>query len=128
MRTTGQVARAMGVTINTVKSWIRRGQLEAIRLPSGHYRIPVAELERLGGSMAEDLPDLYEKRRRQWEVVDAWARSQPIEERPLEQLLEWVDQMLELAQSFDGGVAEPSVEETIEHHMAVLHALAAIRR
>lgn len=124
--TTGAVARAMGVTINTVKAWIRRGQVEAVRLPSGHYRIPASELQRLRGDEAGDLPAQYRRRLRQWEVAEAWSRSQPVEEIPIEQLLTWVGRMLDVARSF-GDIPEPSVEETVERYRGMRGALAAVR-
>lgn len=37
--TTGDVARYCEVDVNTVKSWIRKGSLNAFTTPSGHYRI-----------------------------------------------------------------------------------------
>ncbi|MCK4445984.1 MAG: response regulator [Candidatus Marinimicrobia bacterium] len=37
--TTGDIARYCEVDVNTVKSWIKRGDLEAFTTPSGHYRI-----------------------------------------------------------------------------------------
>ncbi|MFQ6605063.1 MAG: response regulator [Fidelibacterota bacterium] len=37
--TTGDVARYCEVDVNTVKRWIRHGNLEAFSTPSGHYRI-----------------------------------------------------------------------------------------
>ena len=36
---TGYIARRCGVSNTTVLRWIARGQLSALRLPSGHYRI-----------------------------------------------------------------------------------------
>jgi len=42
--TTGDIARYCEVDVNTVKSWIKRGGLEAFTTPSGHYRIPRAGL------------------------------------------------------------------------------------
>jgi len=44
--TTGKAARICGVGLNTIKSWIRSGHIRAIQLPSGHWRIPVVELDR----------------------------------------------------------------------------------
>ncbi len=38
--TTGDIARYCEVDVNTVKRWIRNGNLEAFTTPSGHYRIP----------------------------------------------------------------------------------------
>ena len=44
--TTGKAARICGVGLNTIKSWIRSGHIRGIQLPSGHWRIPEAELDR----------------------------------------------------------------------------------
>ena len=38
--TTGDIARYCEVDVNTVKNWIRNGDLQAFNTPSGHYRIP----------------------------------------------------------------------------------------
>ncbi len=38
--TTGEAAKACGVKLNTIKNWIRNGDLAAIRTPGGHWRIP----------------------------------------------------------------------------------------
>jgi excisionase family DNA binding protein len=37
--TTGFVARYCGVSNTTALRWIKRGQLQAFVLPSGHYRV-----------------------------------------------------------------------------------------
>lgn len=37
--TTGDVARYCQVNVNTVKRWIRNGQLKAFKTPSGHFRV-----------------------------------------------------------------------------------------
>ncbi len=38
--TTGDIARYCEVNINTVKNWIKSGNLSGFRTPSGHYRVP----------------------------------------------------------------------------------------
>ncbi len=38
--TTGEAAKACGVKLNTIKNWIRHGDITAIRTPGGHWRIP----------------------------------------------------------------------------------------
>lgn len=124
--TTGDVARALGVTINTVKAWIRRGQVEAIRLPSGHYRIPATELERFRGNASHDMPARYRERRRQWGVAESWSRSQPLREVPFEEALAWASRMLTEAQSH-GEIPEPSIEGTIERRRVMLRALSLVR-
>ena len=58
-----QAAAELGVHENTVRNWIDRGYLRAYRLPSGHRRLPEAEVNRLIGevfavptSIEEDQP------------------------------------------------------------------------
>ena len=45
--TTSQVARLLQVDIDTVGRWARLQQIRAVRLPSGHWRIPKSEVDRL---------------------------------------------------------------------------------
>lgn len=40
--TTGEAAKQCGVKLNTIKNWIRSGELTAIQTPGGHWRIPRA--------------------------------------------------------------------------------------
>jgi len=40
--TTGEAAKKCGVKLNTIKNWIRNGNITAIRTPGGHWRIPTA--------------------------------------------------------------------------------------
>ncbi len=35
-----QAAARLGISYPTVKQWLYRGKLEAVRTPGGHYRIP----------------------------------------------------------------------------------------
>jgi excisionase family DNA binding protein len=42
-----EVAERLRVAESTVRGWITRGEVRAIRLPGGVYRIPRAEVERL---------------------------------------------------------------------------------
>lgn len=44
--TTGQVARACGVSLVTVKKWIKQGKLAAFRTPGEHYRVTAGEFDR----------------------------------------------------------------------------------
>lgn len=88
---TGDVARSLGVTINTVRSWIRSGKVKAVRLPSGHYRIPAAERERL----------LRGVRAEAFEYFAEWRRANPPEPRDIESVLKWNDEALEIARSQD---------------------------
>lgn len=45
--TAEEVAEVCRVHVATVRRWIVNGQVWAIRLPGGNYRIPQAEVERL---------------------------------------------------------------------------------
>ncbi|MBN4082451.1 helix-turn-helix domain-containing protein [Mariprofundus ferrooxydans] len=38
--TTGEAAKRCGVKLNTIKNWIRSGDISAIQTPGGHWRIP----------------------------------------------------------------------------------------
>lgn len=42
-----ELAEKLRVSRDTIDRWVRRGLIEVVRLPSGHYRIPLAEVERL---------------------------------------------------------------------------------
>jgi molybdopterin-binding protein len=42
-----QAAAAIGVSYPTLKQWIYQGQIQAVKTPGGHYRIPLSEIERL---------------------------------------------------------------------------------
>lgn len=37
--TTAQAAEMLAVSKDTIRRYVRLGQLEAVRLPSGHYRV-----------------------------------------------------------------------------------------
>jgi excisionase family DNA binding protein len=45
--TTGEAAQLCSVTPDTVLKWIKRGRLEALRTPGGHYRIDHRNIEPL---------------------------------------------------------------------------------
>ena len=40
-------ALRLGISYPTMKQWIYRGKLKAVKTPGGHYRIPEAELDGL---------------------------------------------------------------------------------
>ncbi|MBI5286972.1 MAG: response regulator [Deltaproteobacteria bacterium] len=44
--TTGEVAKNLHVTVNTVKRWISEGRLEAFTTPGGHFRIMEEDFKR----------------------------------------------------------------------------------
>jgi molybdopterin-binding protein len=39
-----EFAERMGISYPTVKQWLYRGQLRAVKTPGGHYRIPAEEV------------------------------------------------------------------------------------
>lgn len=45
--TTAEAAKLLRVGRSTVTRWVRLGQLKAMRLPSGTFRIPRSEVEKL---------------------------------------------------------------------------------
>ena len=49
MLTLGEAARALGVSLDTLRRWERAGKLRAERDEHGRRRGPAAEVERLGG-------------------------------------------------------------------------------
>ena len=42
-----EAALRLGISYPTMKQWLYRGKLKAIKTPGGHYRIPEAELDSL---------------------------------------------------------------------------------
>ncbi|MDN5347120.1 MAG: putative resolvase [Clostridia bacterium] len=59
----GEAAKRLGVHPNRLKAWEKQGLIKPVRLPSGHRRYPVAEINRIlgtGGIKAEpDAVVLY---------------------------------------------------------------------
>ncbi len=57
--TVGKVADYCLVTSMTVRRWIKKGELSAIRLPSGHYRVSITDfrdfLQSYGMPVREEL-------------------------------------------------------------------------
>jgi excisionase family DNA binding protein len=53
LRSVGEAAGELGVSPSTVRNWIEKGYIRAFQLPSGHRRIPQAEVERLLAQMFE---------------------------------------------------------------------------
>jgi molybdopterin-binding protein len=48
--TLGEAARALGVSVDTLRRWDRAGRLKTTRDARNHRRVPAAEIERLSGS------------------------------------------------------------------------------
>jgi molybdopterin-binding protein len=42
-----EAALRLGISYPTIKQWLYRGKLKAVKTPGGHYRIPEAELDGL---------------------------------------------------------------------------------
>lgn len=47
MYTLSQVAKRLGVHVNTVRLWCLTGKIEFARTPGGHYRIPDEAMQAL---------------------------------------------------------------------------------
>jgi molybdopterin-binding protein len=45
----GQAARALGISLDTLRRWDREGRLRVVRDASNRRQVPVAEVERLSG-------------------------------------------------------------------------------
>jgi excisionase family DNA binding protein len=63
-------ARRLGVHHNTLRKWVDRGIIPALRLPSGHRRFDVVELERFRQAMATRPHDGRQKAPDQPEPVE----------------------------------------------------------
>lgn len=108
MVSTGEVARALGVRINTVKNWAKAGRILARRLPSGHLRIPRSEIERLLRSSYEGPPPV--PRRQAWAEYERWRSTQPVDRPSLDRVLAWAESTRRLALA-DGKAVEATPEE-----------------
>jgi excisionase family DNA binding protein len=123
MLSTGQVGQALGVSINTVKSWVRTGKIAGFRLPSGHFRIPRGELERLLRGAPEEAGRSGDR----WDEYQRWQQGQPADELDPDGVLAWIDSVLRLARS-RGAIPEESLEEKAEGIRRMHRALARIGR
>ena len=45
--TLGDAARALGVSVDTLRRWDRAGKLDTTRDPQGRRRVPIAEVDRI---------------------------------------------------------------------------------
>lgn len=48
----GDVARALGVTVTTVRRWDAAGHIQSVRTPGGQRRFERSEVDRLRGTSA----------------------------------------------------------------------------
>jgi len=48
-----EVGSILGLSRWTLYRWIKAGKLAVLRLPSGHFRVPERELERIKNKMAQ---------------------------------------------------------------------------
>ncbi|WP_245574339.1 MerR family DNA-binding transcriptional regulator [Desulfovirgula thermocuniculi] len=46
----GEAAKRLGVHPNRLKAWEKQGLIKPVRLPSGHRRYPVEEINRILGT------------------------------------------------------------------------------
>ena len=74
----GRVGEYCLVSTATVRRWIKTGDLSAIRLPSGHYRVRLADfkefLKRHDIPVREEL-ELYEMSRQEIKLLEAVMRN-----------------------------------------------------
>lgn len=56
-----EAARRLGVHANTLRKWADEGTIPVLRMPSGHRRFAVAELERFRQAMASPPQDRRQK-------------------------------------------------------------------
>ena len=49
-----QAAKRWNVCVQTIRDWIRRGKLQAVRTPSGYYRIPESALPSFSSTKAHE--------------------------------------------------------------------------
>jgi excisionase family DNA binding protein len=54
--TTSEAAKLLRVSQSTIDRWIRLGQLRAVKLPSGRFRILREDVEKLIQDAKDDLP------------------------------------------------------------------------
>jgi len=67
----GEAARAVGVSVDTLRRWEREGRLQTVRDSRNRRLIPVAEIERLGGHEPVKVGDRFSARNRFEGVVES---------------------------------------------------------
>lgn len=80
LRSVGFAAERFQVSTGTVRNWIEKGYIRAVRLPSGHHKLPDSEISKLLSKMFELPTQLEEeslepapRRRRQEVPPDEWG-------------------------------------------------------
>ena len=53
-RKLAEVQQQLGVSRWTLYEWLKDGRIQGVKLPSGHYRVPEAEVKRLTGQAIGD--------------------------------------------------------------------------
>jgi excisionase family DNA binding protein len=76
----GVAADRLQVSASTVRNWIDKGYINGVRLPSGHRKLPEAEVDRLRASifrlpvqLEEEPSEPAPRRRRQELPPDEWG-------------------------------------------------------
>lgn len=54
--TTSEVAEKLDISTATVRRWIRSGKLSAAAYPSGQFRVPASEVERIMTPVSAESP------------------------------------------------------------------------
>lgn len=67
----GEAARAVGVSVDTLRRWEREGRLQTVRDSRNRRLIPVEEIERLGGHEPVKVGDRFSARNRFEGVVES---------------------------------------------------------
>lgn len=47
LRSVGEAARQLGVSIDTLRRWERAGKITGVRTPTNHRRFPQSEIDRI---------------------------------------------------------------------------------
>ena len=69
--TIGEAARALGVSLDTVRRWERSGRLQTERDSRNRRRVSVEEVQRLGGRLPTHTGDSFSARNRFEGVVES---------------------------------------------------------
>jgi excisionase family DNA binding protein len=74
--TVDEVAKTLKVNQQTVRNWIDRGQLPAVRVGARRVRVRRSALDEFlaAGEMAGEAPDVGDRRPEHTESAEAWSR------------------------------------------------------